>query len=332
MASIHFLNVNDGDCSIIQHNSGRVSVIDVCNAGPTQYLVEAVSKVAAATEKAVLGNFNQKAYPVNPISYLKEQGISDVHRLIVTHPDMDHIDGIEAFFSEFHPTNLWDTDNQEMKDFGAGSNGGYSEDDWTFYTRLRDAKPQDNPKRLALVAGQQGKFWNQNDNGENGDGIHILAPTADHVGEANECGDYNDCSYVLLYRTNSYRILFAGDSHDKTWEYILENHEDDVKNVELLIAPHHGRSSGRSFDFLDVLNPALTLFGNAKSEFLAYTAWSTRGLPKITNNQAGSILVDAGQTPMTVYVTCKNFALASNEFSFEHPSHSGFHYWGVIQR
>lgn len=27
---IHFLNVRDGDCSIIEHDSGRVSMIDIC--------------------------------------------------------------------------------------------------------------------------------------------------------------------------------------------------------------------------------------------------------------------------------------------------------------
>ena len=32
MAIIHFLNVLEGDCNIIQHDSGRISVVDVSNA------------------------------------------------------------------------------------------------------------------------------------------------------------------------------------------------------------------------------------------------------------------------------------------------------------
>ena len=39
------------------------------------------------------------------------------------------------------------------------------------------------------------------------------------------------------------RIVFGGDSHDASWDHILENHEADVTNVDLLIAPHHGRCS-----------------------------------------------------------------------------------------
>ena len=29
MPRVHFLNVNDGDCSIIEHLSGHITVIDV---------------------------------------------------------------------------------------------------------------------------------------------------------------------------------------------------------------------------------------------------------------------------------------------------------------
>lgn len=30
MAKIHFLNVDEGDCSIIQHDNGKVTMIDIC--------------------------------------------------------------------------------------------------------------------------------------------------------------------------------------------------------------------------------------------------------------------------------------------------------------
>ena len=70
---------------------------------------------------------------------------------------------------------------------------------------------------------------------------------------------------------------------------ILENFKDDVTNIDVLIAPHHGRDSQRNFDFVKVLNPRITLFGNASSEHLAYDKYSSL---KLTNNQAGSIIFD----------------------------------------
>jgi len=335
MPVIHFLNVNDGDCSFIEHISGRITVIDVCNAKAASALgrsVERLNEVRAALEEGVNGNFNQKEYPVNPILYMQEHGLSKVFRFILTHPDMDHMDGIRAFFDAFSPLNFWDTDNEDEKDFGEGYNGGYNEEDWEFYKSLRDGKPETNPKRLTLYSGATGQYYNKGETPDSGgDGLQVLAPTTQLVKDANESGDYNDCSYVVLYRTGNYRILFAGDSHDKTWEHILKEHEARVTDVDLLIAPHHGRDSERDWEFLDVVNPALTLFGNADSEHLAYGAWNYRGLPFITNNQADCIMVDVGTDTMDVYVTCEAFAKASNPYTFRSDTFKG-HYWGTIER
>ena len=136
------------------------------------------------------------------------------------------------------------------------------------------------------------------------------------MSDANESGDYNDSSYVILCRTGAHRIVFGGDSHDKTWDHILEDHKSDVENIDLLIAPHHGRASDRSYDFLDVLKPKMTLFANAKSEHLAYNAWNYRELPFITNNQAGSIIINAETESMEIYVTHKAFAESDNPHTF----------------
>ena len=124
-----------------------------------------------------------------------------------------------------------------------------------------------------------------------------------------ENDDYNDGGYVILYRSrNNRRILIAGDSHDATWEHIIENHHSDVANVDLLVAPHHGRHSDRSFRFLDVVQPKVTFFGNAPSEHLAYGPWYNRDLTVVTNNQADCMVVDTDETLMNFYVTNKAFA------------------------
>lgn len=98
METIDFLNVRQGDCSIVRHNSGHVTVIDVCNARPADASSEILTSARATRERGVSGNFQQKKYPVNPISYLLDRGIKSVFCYLQTHPDMDHMDGIEAFF------------------------------------------------------------------------------------------------------------------------------------------------------------------------------------------------------------------------------------------
>ena len=330
MATIHFLNVKEGDCSIIEHNSDHKTVIDVCN-GSAPGTLQAVLAEFAKVERGITGNFQQKKHPVNPISYMRAHGITSIFRYVQTHPDMDHMDGIEALFREFSPTNFWDTNNTKEMPASSWQDSSYRESDWKFYRNLRDTDPDHDPKRLTLYSGARGQYYNEGSDGTSGgDGLYVLAPTKELVGAANEADeDYNRCSYVILYKTGDNRIVFGGDSHDETWDYILEHRKDDVTDIDLLIAPHHGRKSGRSYEFLDTLTPTLTFFGNARSEHLAYNAWHTRGLSIVTNNQANCMVVDATTTPMTLYVTHEALARRVNTSTYYNESFKAW-YVGLI--
>lgn len=315
MGVVHFLNVNEGDCIWIQHPSKHNTVIDISNGN------EEINE----DDTVFSGNHHQKQHPVNPIQYLKERDVRTIFRFILTHPDMDHMDGIKALFDSYEVVNFWDTKNEKVMDESSDW-GRYNKADWEFYQKIR--KSTKSPKTLNVYAGEKKKYFNIDEDGQpGGDGLYILAPTPALVEEANETEEYNDCSYVLLYLTGEgKKIIFAGDSADKTWDYILENHKDDVTDVDVLIAPHHGRKSGGNNRYLDVLNPKLTLFGNAKSEYLNYAAWSSRGLDYITNNQADCVIINTeGETGMDVYVTYETFARERNSNTFHDEAFDGWY-------
>jgi beta-lactamase superfamily II metal-dependent hydrolase len=107
------LNVRLGACSIIRHGSDRVSVFDVNSAFAPEETKAAHFSLAENYQRKswepVPGNFQQKEDPDNPIVYLRKIGVSSIFRFILTHPDMDHMGGIKALFTEFSPLNLWDT-------------------------------------------------------------------------------------------------------------------------------------------------------------------------------------------------------------------------------
>jgi beta-lactamase superfamily II metal-dependent hydrolase len=309
MSVVHFLNVLEGDCNIIQHDSTRISVIDVSNAyneADTEFekkakqLKESIFKNRGKPPKI---DYQQKKSPDNPINYiLNKLGKKNIFRFIITHPDMDHIDGIKDFFESIKVNCFWDTDNN--KKIANFEGGGYNQEDWSFYLELRGEKNKSSERRAYLA----GHFLNYFDE----DSIHILAPTQKLIDEANSTEDYNDSSYVLLYTPpkkdgTKWKILFAGDSHDKTWAFILGNPEYKkmVSNIDVLFAPHHGRDSGRNFDFLKVLSPKITLFGNASSEHLAYDKYP--GI-RITNNQAGYVIMNIDTEQINLYAKNKEFA------------------------
>ena len=196
MGTVHFLNVGDGDCSVIKHLSDNITVIDICNGND-----DSVTK--AYESLSLQGNYNQKAHPVNPIKYIQDLNITYINRFILTHPDMDHMDGIKRLFSEFKVGNLWDTDNNKTID--RSDFGSYKSEDWDFYQKRRKEK-----NTLFLLDGATGKYFNRDDQGYGGDNLQIFCPTQELIEEANRNGNYNDASYVILYNENGKRFCLLG--------------------------------------------------------------------------------------------------------------------------
>jgi len=229
-----------------------------------------------------------------------------VFRFILSHPDMDHLDGFNKLCDEMKVYNFWDSGVRKGKpDFDESSN--YEEADWDRYVGARDGT--EGVKVVTPRAGSRFKYANQAEDGSGGgDGLYILSPDDKLVAQVNESGDINDGSYVILYRSMGGRIILPGDAHNCAWEAILESYSTDVADCSVLLAPHHGRDSDCDFAFLDTLRPKLTLFGCAPSEHLAYGEWSKRELEVITNNQAGNIVLEILQNQIDVYVENLRFA------------------------
>jgi competence protein ComEC len=299
MARVHLLNTCPGDCTIIQHNSGRVSMIDICDGNnPVRRGVR-----AAHTPKSVgqRGNFSMCDTNTNPIAYALDLGIEEVWRFILTHPDMDHMDGFGGVASTFRLQNFWDTGSRRDKpDFGAGS--PYHEADWDHYVRVRDGLTG----TLSAIrrAGDRFSFANV----EGGDGLSILAPDEDLVNDCNMNDDINDGSYVIKYLSSQNRVLLPGDAHDNTWNFIAKNYADDVRHSTFMLAPHHGRDSQRSYDFLDLVQPGLTLIGCCPAEYIDYQQWSRRGLEYVTSNQCGNVVLEVLDAFLAVYIENLDFA------------------------
>lgn len=307
MPSVHLLNVSPGDCTIIRHGSGNVSVIDICDGNLGEEVVKMAEALAAVRPR---GNFGMCGHPTNPISYMKNLGIKSIFRFALTHPDMDHMDGFNAMIDQIGIANFWDTGSRRDKpDF---TSGPYLEADWNRYVKVRDGK-ENGVSSAIRQAGQRFAYANKTEDGQGGgDGLYILAPDSELIKDANFSDDLNDGSYVLLYRSAGGRILIPGDAHDKTWDYVLKHYESDIANCSFMLAPHHGRDSNRSYAFLDKIKPKLTLIGCSPSEHIDYNQWNRRGLDYITSNQAGNVVLEVNDGSLDVYIENESFAKAKD--------------------
>jgi competence protein ComEC len=336
MSTIHFLNVLEGDCNIIQHESRRISVIDVSNASNEKDTTQEKAINASLARKQMRErtlvpsqkiDYRQKLVPDNPIDYLKRLRVQDIFRFIITHPDMDHLDGIRDLYSEFPVINTWDTNNNKTINTDSFF-GGYNKEDWIFYTDLRNGMYA-NTSRHTYFNSNSYLYFKDDD-------IKILCPTPELVNRSNtSSGDYHDASYVLLFTPpkengERWKFLFAGDSHDESWNHIMKNYREEISNVDVLFAPHHGRDSNRSYEFLKTVKPKVTLFGNASSEHLAYNSYPPI---RITNNQAGYVIIDISPHKFGIYVKNIEFARSfTRKRNWPEPTYdSTFNGYGIIQ-
>jgi len=307
MSEIHFINVGNGDCTIMKSNKGRVSVIDICK-GNIEREKDKANESFAMFSSQQKGNFNMRNHPTNPLDFLSKMDVTSIWRFILTHPDMDHLDGFNNLLNTFSVSNFWDNGLIKSKPNFEGS--PYKEIDWDRYEKVKSGG--DNVNVIKPLAGDKNKYFNDDDESKGGDFLYVYAPNKDLVDASNQNEDFNDGSYVIVYRSQGGRILVPGDAFDSTWEYVISNYKKELEGCEIMLAPHHGRDSNRNWEFLDTLQPKFSVIGCADSKDLAYNQWNKRGLEKITQNQAGNISFYPHSDGIDVYIQNESFAESSN--------------------
>lgn len=303
MAKVHLLNVREGDCTVIEHNSDRITMIDLsCGNVDEENIKKSALTEAAGKPK---GNFRMCARPTNPIVYAHDNGIQSIWRFVLSHPDMDHMDGFSLLSKHISLTNFWDSGARKEKPAFEGS--PYREEDWNDYVKVRDGNTATNV--VHVLAGDKFKYANtKGDDGGGQDGLEIVAPNKALIDKANKSQEFNDSSYVIVYQTAGHKFVFPGDAHDETWEFALNSYPTLLENCSILLAPHHGRKSGRSYEFLDALRPRFSILGCAPSEHLAYSAWQHRELGYVTQNQVGNCVIETEGRRLNVYIENDSYA------------------------
>lgn len=306
MVKIHFLNVGHGDCTIIEHQSGNLSMIDINNGGELddETAIELseelkfdpldVYKFAETgfTPYEILKANGYNRDLTNPIEFIKINFPNRaLWRFIVTHPDMDHLDGIKALEKEritIH--NLWDTDHHKTipeEDFVSDS----EKYDWEHYNKIRKGGTIN---VLQIHRGTIGKHYNQHPLIPNhpGDGLYILAPTPDLVEKANANKLWNNLSYVLMLIYADIKILFGGDAEKDVWDSIVKAYSEKILSSHILKASHHGRDTGYHEEAVSMIKPLYTIVSvgkkpetDASNKYKKHTlkeVWSTRWKGNIT--------------------------------------------------
>lgn len=250
--TIHFLNVGHGDCTIIKFESGRLAVVDINTSSKflederktlLKELGYADLDITLADYKGLtLSGFDRfERLLDDPAAFLKRNYDGErIFRFVLTHPDMDHMSGIFRLLNQCKVPvdNFWDIENSKTMDKADFEDSPYEYADWVQYQALRLGADRDNQvKVLKLLRGAQNKYYQE-------DGIHILAPTEELAQIAEDTGNYNIGSYVLLIEHGACKIILGADAEEPTWKDIYLNYSSEFLRCDLLKASHHGRRSG----------------------------------------------------------------------------------------
>lgn len=274
MVKIKSFSVGNGDMFYIKHGSDNFTVID-CNL---------LDDIQERIMDEVCAESNDKT----------------ISRFISTHPDEDHICGMEYF-----------NKRKEIINFYCVANKATKKDDespsFQFYCKMRD----DSKKAYYIERGCKRKWLNEA-SGERGcSGIHILWPirTNDKFLAALEIaengGNANNISPILEYCVNDgITVLWFGDLE----HHFMESIEDviELPKADVVFAPHHGRLSGAVPEkWLKQISPKVIILGEAPSSELKYFS----NYNQITQNSAKDITMICDGKKIHFYSSNSNYGI-----------------------
>ncbi|MDA1674711.1 ComEC/Rec2 family competence protein [Bacillus cereus group sp. TH152-1LC] len=206
--SVHFINVGQGDSIYIKTPNGDDILIDG-------------------------GNRDGKAV----IAYLKKQKVNDIEVMISTHPDADHMGGLDDVLKAFKVKSVYapkvSHTTKVYKDF------------------LAAVKKQG----LTIKTAKKGVAINLK-----GVSAKFIAPVKNY-----SKNDLNDWSAVLKLTYGNKSFLFTGDAELKS-ETDMINSKQNIASTVLKVG-HHGAKTSTSDKFLKVVKPSYAVVSVGKNSY-----------------------------------------------------------------
>ena len=226
-------------------------------------------------------------YRIRP--FLLSNGISEIDYLFVTHPDMDHISGVKELLSdELKEVNVKHQfvsveDGLEIimgskEKTGDGHSlsprndekTGFEKADFVHIISKGDRIENGSITIECLSPENKGVSVPESEGGNSvlgrGEGTSVQGSGADKISES-----LNDMSLVLkvMYENdkNHFTMLYTGDISSSVEQSLINDPQikDKLKNIDYLSVPHHGSKYSSSEQFINTVNPKVSVISSGKN-------------------------------------------------------------------
>lgn len=197
---VHFIDVGQGDATLIRQ-------------GEHAMLIDA-------------GN-NDKGITVQ--SYLQYLGVETLDYVIGTHPDSDHVGGLDVILYKFS----WET--VFLPDL---------EKDTRTYQDVLQVIQDKNKSITYPIAGEAYELGSAR--------FTVVAPVSENYGD-----NWNDYSIGILLEFGENRFLFTGDAEEDAEQDMLSSGMD--LSADVFKAAHHGSDTANTMEFLEAVHPEVVV-------------------------------------------------------------------------
>ena len=208
---ITFLDVGQGDASLLQ-SGGQTLLLD-----------------GGSTSQKNVGT-----YAILP--YIKQQGISCLEAVVLTHTDQDHINGVTEVLDE-------------------GKKGWLTVKNLMYPYWMEGTEQGKQLKKLAEEAGASCRKIRAGDRLTIGKAEAVVL----YPKEQEKIAEPNAGSLVLFWKWEGVRAMFTGDLPEEKERELLQN----LPACEILQVGHHGSATSTCREFLEQVQPSLAVISCA---------------------------------------------------------------------
>jgi competence protein ComEC len=227
--TVKFYDVEHGSCTHIITPNGKHFLVDI----------------GTKSGKSICQHIKNTCLPY--------QGRLDY--LIITHPHIDHIADLENLYTyNITPRVLWrDKDAFPLKIVSSDSAAQIS------LKRKANAMSDCYTKTIAEHESPSNTAYNG--------GVELNLFSAIVTG--NEKDDLNNFSCVVVLQYGGFKIVLTGDNPSTKLNEMLgrSDFRSTVSNATVLLAPHHGRDGDFCAEFVNAVNPRLTVFSDKAIQY-----------------------------------------------------------------